>query len=98
MPSILKLADPSVPVETAITGLRLSGPVRVAALFSGGKDSTYAAYVASQRGWDVTPPLDPPPRPRLYALPHAESAHDADSGGGDGAPSRPENRASRGTG
>ena len=54
MPSILKLADPSVPVETAITGLRLSGPVRVAALFSGGKDSTYAAYVASQRGWDVT--------------------------------------------
>jgi len=27
--------------------------VRVGALFSGGKDSTYAAYVAAQRGWDV---------------------------------------------
>lgn len=27
--------------------------MRVAALFSGGKDSTYAAYVAQQRGWDV---------------------------------------------
>ncbi len=29
-------------------------PVRVAALFSGGKDSTYAAWVAMQRGWEVT--------------------------------------------
>lgn len=28
--------------------------MRVAALFSGGKDSTYAAYVAMQRGWEVT--------------------------------------------
>jgi diphthine-ammonia ligase len=28
--------------------------VRVAALFSGGKDSTYALYVAQQRGWDVS--------------------------------------------
>ncbi len=28
--------------------------MRVTALFSGGKDSTYAAYVAMQRGWDVT--------------------------------------------
>ncbi len=27
--------------------------MRVACLFSGGKDSTYAAYVAMQRGWDV---------------------------------------------
>jgi len=27
--------------------------MRVAALFSGGKDSTYAAYVARQAGWDV---------------------------------------------
>ncbi len=30
-------------------------PVRVACLFSGGKDSTYAAYVALQRGWDLGP-------------------------------------------
>jgi len=28
--------------------------MRVAALFSGGKDSTYAAFVAMQRGWDLT--------------------------------------------
>lgn len=28
-------------------------PVRVACLFSGGKDSTYAAFVALQRGWDL---------------------------------------------
>src|SRR5437773_8360751 len=28
--------------------------VRIAALFSGGKDSTYAAYVAVQRGWELT--------------------------------------------
>lgn len=28
--------------------------MRVAALFSGGKDSTYAAHVAVQRGWDLT--------------------------------------------
>lgn len=28
--------------------------MRVAALFSGGKDSTYAAYVALQRAWEVT--------------------------------------------
>ncbi len=29
-------------------------PVRVACLFSGGKDSTYAAYVAMQRGWEIS--------------------------------------------
>lgn len=28
--------------------------MRVAALFSGGKDSTYATYVAIQRGWELT--------------------------------------------
>ncbi|HKZ48665.1 MAG TPA: diphthine--ammonia ligase [Thermoplasmata archaeon] len=28
--------------------------MRVAALFSGGKDSTYATYVAMQRGWEVS--------------------------------------------
>ncbi len=27
--------------------------MKVAALFSGGKDSTYAVYLAQQRGWDV---------------------------------------------
>ncbi len=29
--------------------------MRVAALFSGGKDSTYAVYVAQQMGWEVDP-------------------------------------------
>jgi diphthine-ammonia ligase len=29
--------------------------MNVAALFSGGKDSTYAIYLAQQRGWNVTP-------------------------------------------
>lgn len=38
--------------------------VKVAVPFSGGKDSTYALYVAQQRGWDITSlvtiiPLDP---------------------------------------
>lgn len=28
--------------------------MRVACLFSGGKDSTYAAYVAMQRGWEIS--------------------------------------------
>ncbi len=28
--------------------------MRVACLFSGGKDSTYSAYLAMQRGWEVT--------------------------------------------
>ncbi len=28
--------------------------MRVACLFSGGKDSTYAAYLATQRGWEVS--------------------------------------------
>lgn len=40
------------------------GDVRLAALFSGGKDSTYAAHAALQRGWEVDPlviivPQDP---------------------------------------
>jgi diphthine-ammonia ligase len=28
--------------------------MKVAALFSGGKDSTFAIYIAKQRGWDIT--------------------------------------------
>ncbi len=31
------------------------GLMNVAALFSGGKDSTYAIYLAQQRGWSVNP-------------------------------------------
>ncbi len=38
--------------------------MRVACLFSGGKDSTYAAYLAMQRGWEISSlltirPVDP---------------------------------------
>ena len=47
--------------------------MRVAALFSGGKDSVYAVYVAQQRGWDVTHliaihPADP--ASMLYHVPN----------------------------
>lgn len=47
--------------------------MRVAALFSGGKDSAYAAYVAMQRGWDVSHlvsilPADP--ASMLYHVPN----------------------------
>src|SRR4030067_3451465 len=32
----------------------LSPPVRLASLYSGGKDSTYALHVSEQRGWEVS--------------------------------------------
>ncbi len=41
--------SPANPFTARVAACR----VRVACLFSGGKDSTYAAYVAMQRGWDV---------------------------------------------
>ena len=48
-------------------------PVRVASLFSGGKDSVYATYVAMQRGWEVSHlisirPADP--ESMLYHVPN----------------------------
>ncbi len=51
----------------------IHGRVRVASLFSGGKDSTYALYVAQQRGWEVSGlvtlvPEDP--ESRLYHVPN----------------------------
>jgi len=49
--------------------------VQVAALFSGGKDSTYAAYVASQRGWDVTHLLSVLPEDRDSMLFHTPNLH-----------------------
>lgn len=47
--------------------------MKVAALFSGGKDSAYSVYVAQQRGWDVTHlisihPVDP--ASMLYHVPN----------------------------
>jgi len=47
----------------------------VAALFSGGKDSTYATYVAMQRGWDVTHLLSISPKDRDSMLFHTPNLH-----------------------
>ncbi|HYY49204.1 MAG TPA: diphthine--ammonia ligase [Thermoplasmata archaeon] len=49
--------------------------MRVAALFSGGKDSTYAAYVAVQRGWDLTHLLSIVPADRESMLFHVPNLH-----------------------
>ena len=49
--------------------------MRVAALFSGGKDSTYAAYVAMQRGWEVTHLLSIVPEDRESMLFHVPNLH-----------------------
>jgi len=49
--------------------------VRVAVLFSGGKDSTYAAYVAMQRGWEVTQLLSIVPEDRDSMLFHVPNLH-----------------------
>src|SRR3989337_4143984 len=57
----------------AFSRFALSPPVRLAALYSGGKDSTYAVYVAQQRGWEVSHlvsilPADP--ASMLYHVPN----------------------------
>ena len=49
--------------------------MRVAALFSGGKDSTYAACVAMERGWDVTHLLSIFPEDRDSMLFHTPNLH-----------------------
>ena len=49
--------------------------MRVAALFSGGKDSTYAAYVAMQRGWDVSHLISILPRDEESMLFHVPNIH-----------------------
>ncbi|HYU05702.1 MAG TPA: diphthine--ammonia ligase [Thermoplasmata archaeon] len=49
--------------------------MRVAALFSGGKDSTYATYLAMQRGWDVTHLLSIVPEDRDSMLFHVPNLH-----------------------
>jgi diphthine-ammonia ligase len=49
--------------------------MRVGALFSGGKDSTYAAYVALQRGWDLTHLLSIVPEDRESMLFHVPNLH-----------------------
>jgi ABC transporter with metal-binding/Fe-S-binding domain ATP-binding protein len=47
----------------------------VAALFSGGKDSTYAAYTAVQRGWDLSHLLSVFPEDRDSMLFHVPNLH-----------------------
>ena len=49
--------------------------VRVAALFSGGKDSTYAAYLAQQRGWEVTHLISIRPQDPASMLYHVPNLH-----------------------
>ncbi len=49
--------------------------MRVAALFSGGKDSTYAAYLAVQRGWDLSHLLSIFPEDRESMLFHVPNLH-----------------------
>jgi len=49
--------------------------VKVGALFSGGKDSTYAAYVATQRGWDLATLLSILPEDRESMLFHVPNLH-----------------------
>ena len=49
--------------------------MRVAALFSGGKDSTYACWVAMQRGWDVTHLLSIVPADRESMMFHVPNLH-----------------------
>ena len=49
--------------------------MRVSALFSGGKDSTYAACVAQQRGWDVTHLISIRPADEASMLYHVPNLH-----------------------
>jgi len=49
--------------------------VRVAALYSGGKDSTYAVHVAQQRGWDVARLVSILPEDPASMLYHVPDLH-----------------------
>lgn len=62
-------------VGTPLRLVRGPGPVRVACLFSGGKDSTYAAYVAMQRGWEVGSLLTIRPADRDSMMFHVPNLH-----------------------
>lgn len=61
--------------DKAFVPFGLLRPVRVASLFSGGKDSSYATYVAIQRGWDVTHLLSVVPEDRDSMLFHVPNIH-----------------------
>src|SRR5439155_1323707 len=55
--------------------MAFASTVRVAALFSGGKDSTFAAYAAVQRGWELTHLLSILPEDRESMLFHVPNLH-----------------------
>ncbi|HHH84222.1 MAG TPA: TIGR00289 family protein, partial [Thermoplasmatales archaeon] len=48
--------------------------MKVAALLSGGKDSLYAAYIATQYGWDLTHAVTIKPE-KLSWMYHTENIH-----------------------
>lgn len=49
--------------------------MKVGALFSGGKDSTYALYAAQQRGWEVSSLLTLIPRDPASLMYHVPNVH-----------------------
>ena len=49
--------------------------MKVAALFSGGKDSTYAAHVAAERGWDVASLITVVPQDPESMMFHVPNLH-----------------------
>src|SRR3989442_12051419 len=55
--------------------MAFASTVQVAALFSGGKDSMYAAYSAVQRGWELTHLLSIFPEDRDSMLFHVPNLH-----------------------
>lgn len=67
-----------IPADLPRNPFRVGDPsslVRVAALFSGGKDSTYSAYLASQRGWQVTHLISIRPEDPASMLFHVPNLH-----------------------
>lgn len=59
----------------SFTAQRGPDAVRVACLFSGGKDSTYAAYLAMQRGWEVSSLLTVRPADPESMMFHVPNLH-----------------------
>ena len=49
--------------------------MRLAALFSGGKDSTYAIHLAQQRGWEVSRLVSILPQDPASMLYHVPNLH-----------------------
>ncbi len=49
--------------------------MKVAVLFSGGKDSTYAAYVAQQRGWEISSLISIRPADPASMMYHVPNLH-----------------------